>query len=381
MKSALRQGELQREDSNKLVFLSLYHPLATPLLPPCYHLATTLPLPYAFGLLMQGEKCHLRSSADSRRQGAAQADVDVECLTAFVVAAIALWIGPAAGGEAQDTELHCMGVTAQRQGDIGLRQNLGPPVRGVVAEQDAKHALGTGHCLCEASATDNLVNAATLVLDTDDRQAVRSATEHDMLVQEYAPSQPLSLPTDEGIDQSLTLTGRQAGLVGVVVVVAEDAEHAVASPETGQGVAQRLEFVVVERDEVAGKDDEVGQQVVNGLHHAAQLCLVSGPSVHVEVADLNDAVAFEGWRQKAVAVLDGLDLEAEPSPKVTVAVQAPTDGNQYKTGPQEGAPGEVAVEQAGSQPAGREEELRNEEQEQREDKRDDKEEFRHNWPI
>ena len=54
--------------------------------------------------------------ADAHGQRAAQTDVHIQCLTAFVIPAIALGIDPLAGCETHQAHLHRMGVAAQREG-------------------------------------------------------------------------------------------------------------------------------------------------------------------------------------------------------------------------------------------------------------------------
>ena len=234
-----------------------------------------------------------------------------------------------------------------------------------MAEQDAEHAVGALHGVGEASAADGSVGTAALVLDTDDGQAVAAASDEGVAVHEDAPSELLLLVADEEADERIAPLGRDVAGIGVVVVVAQHAEHAVAGAEAGEGLPEVEQFAEVERDEVAGEDDEVGLEGVNRVGNLLQASGVTLPSVGVEVADLHDAVAVERRWQSAAAQLDLLDLEAEAPDPVPVGIESPPQNHEGEPGHEERTPREGMVEQAGDEPAHGVEDLGDEEQDER----------------
>ena len=124
-----------------------------------------------------------------------------------------------------------MGVTSQREVDVGARKHFLAPMRGIVGEEDREERVGSmnaahrSHCTVEitVSAEWGFAN----ILDTNQRDVLRyrivkRTAQRCTIVFEHMPSR-LFLNQDEAVDVGIaTLLVETAHVVGIIVI-AQDA--------------------------------------------------------------------------------------------------------------------------------------------------------------
>ena len=76
----------------------------------------------------------------------------------------------------------------------------------------------------------------------------------------------MALHVSQCVDTCLPFARREARCIGVIVVIAQDAYHAVCRMHRFQHIGQWLQLVEIKGHQVTGEDDEVGMQVVDTLY-------------------------------------------------------------------------------------------------------------------
>ena len=184
-------------------------------------------------------------------------------------------------------------MAAQRQVDVRVvGADLGVPVRGVVAHEDAAVALlGTSVRLGEVGAARE-AEGFPPVLHAHDGQFLTVALDDAVFVAEQVPAHG-GVGGVEPVHVFQPLFLRPAALVEAVVVVAQHAEYAVLSLDLLENIDEGLHFVGAVVDQVAGHADHVRVLAVNERDGVVQGA-GARPATGVHIADLDDLVALEG---------------------------------------------------------------------------------------
>lgn len=129
-----------------------------------------------------------------------------------------------------------------------------------------------------------------------------------VVVEEKFPAKFFSLHTLEVGDLIGTILVGKGAVVRQIVMVAHDAHHTIRRLQFAEDRDERLEFVFIERYEVAGEDDGIGLKGIYLIDDTEKLVLMAFPAVEVEIRYLNDTEAVIGLRKPLAGDCDRLDL-------------------------------------------------------------------------
>lgn len=139
-----------------------------------------------------------------------------------------------------------------------------------------------------------------VIFHSDDGNAVVAAPDDVIVVEQQMPVHG-ALPVLQAADVGQTVEGRFPAEILRVVVVAHDGDDAVFGFQLPKNRFEFVDFLRMVVHEVASEDDEVGALRVDAVDDVADHLWLSVQGADMEVRQLNDAVAVEGWGKRRSA--------------------------------------------------------------------------------
>ena len=217
-----------------------------------------------------------------------------------------------------------MSGESQRAVILGTRlsEYLATPMSRVMGEDNAEGLVGSFQSFGEITPADNAMDAHTLVFAAHDSDAVIAPMDEQVVVEQQFPSQFIMLHACQSLHSVSPFSLGSHALVRHIVVVSEDAYHAVLRFQLFQLRNARRQFRFIDGDKVAGEADKVRLQGVYIIDNGEQYVLFSGITVKVQVGDMHYPVALEALRQSLARYLHLLCLMEIASEEVAVGEEA-----------------------------------------------------------
>lgn len=148
--------------------------------------------------------------------------------------------------------------------------------------------------LCARGRSAKAGRRPPVIFHSDDGNAVVAAPDDVIVVEQQMPVHG-ALPVLQAADVGQTVEGRFPAEILRVVVVAHDGDDAVFGFQLPKNRFEFVDFLRMVVHEVAGEDDEVGALRVDAVDDVADHLWLSVQGADMEVRQLDDAVAVEGW--------------------------------------------------------------------------------------